>query len=93
MQAANQRYRQHDLPGWVTDRGRVYATLGAPDSVVEPIGSAAMNPGAKLLWLYKKPAIRLTFIDQSGEGDFVLSTESADEFAALFRRLTDCPDC
>jgi GWxTD domain-containing protein len=93
VQAANQRFRQRDFPGWLTDRGRVYSTLGPPDSVVEPIGSAATSPGAKLQWQFRRPAIHLVFIDQSGEGDWELTTESADEFAALFRRITDCPDC
>ena len=93
VQVANQRFRQRQSPGWLTDRGRVYATLGPPDSTVEPIGYAATNPGAKLVWDYRRPAIHLVFVDETGEGDWALSTESADEFAALFRRLTDCPDC
>src|SRR2546422_1605729 len=35
IQIANQRFRESGDPGWLTDRGEVFITLGDPDDVFD----------------------------------------------------------
>jgi|HubBroStandDraft_1064217.scaffolds.fasta_scaffold267088_1 GWxTD domain-containing protein len=61
------------LTGWITDRGRVYIIYGPPDSV------ELHNAGPSLIeiWHYAflegYPNAVLTFTDETGGGDYILS--------------------
>ncbi|WP_321477877.1 M56 family metallopeptidase [uncultured Paludibaculum sp.] len=61
----------NSLPGWRTDRGRMYIIYGPPDEIES-------HPGKAELWLYHTlPGIganvTLTFIDKTGRGDLRLA--------------------
>jgi GWxTD domain-containing protein len=66
---ANENFSFSDVPGWRTDRGRIYITYGKPDEV-EPLPSGER-------WLYKNlpglgSNIRFEFVDSNGKGEFRL---------------------
>jgi GWxTD domain-containing protein len=84
---ANQNFSTKDVPGWRTDRGRIYEKYGAPDA----IRKTAEQSSPTEVWTYRflddlQPAPTLTFADQCRCGDYRLSAE--DELRrVLFRRL------
>jgi len=66
------------LPGWVSDRGRVYIVYGPPDSV-------ELHPGLSPpieIWRYALlegcPNAMLTFADKTGGGDYILGDAEVD---------------
>ncbi len=82
---ANGRYREEATPGWMSDRGRVYVTLGEPDQVVEP-QVADFSRGRQQLWDYRALSMQLVFYDQTGTGRWRLTQSSEVRFEAEFRR-------
>ncbi len=67
---ANETFSFNEIPGWRTDRGRIFIMYGKPDEV-EPISS-----GEK--WVYKTipglgANIQIEFVDSTRKGDFRLS--------------------
>jgi GWxTD domain-containing protein len=71
---ANERFGGESVPGWRTDRGRVFILCGPPDEKeVHPAGGR--HQFATELWLYKwfegvGSNVKITFIDRTGKGDF-----------------------
>jgi GWxTD domain-containing protein len=69
---ANENFSFKDVPGWKTDRGRIYIMYGKPDEVEQfPSGER---------WLYKniqKPdeSRQLEFVDSKSDGDYRLQKE------------------
>jgi GWxTD domain-containing protein len=85
---ANSRYREEGLPGWLTDRGKVYVTLGEPDQAGEPMGanrSTARNRAE--IWVYTQYNLRLIFVNQGTVGHLRLSPSSHSDFDKVVRRL------
>ena len=69
------------IPGWKTDRGRIYIQLGPPDEIEShPSGGAASPPFE--MWRYHRSGalgknVDMKFVDQARNGDFRLVTEEA----------------
>lgn len=62
-----ERHFMEGIPGWKTDRGRVYILLGPPDKVEEfPFLD---QPGAKgyIIWVYYDLRVAVEFIDREGD--------------------------
>jgi GWxTD domain-containing protein len=93
LEQANERFGEGEAAGWTTARGRVFAAFGPPDATEEPPPERADKPGARLVWSYRDPAMRLVFIDRTGRGDWRLDAMSAAQFAAALSRLTWCGGC
>jgi len=60
------------IPGWKTDRGRIYIMFGPPDEIEAHTGSE--------LWHYRSVEgigdnLSLDFADREGTGDYVLTNE------------------
>jgi len=68
---ANVRFRGY-AQGWLTDRGRVYILYGMPDNVQTDPWRADGRPVET--WNYYRRGRRLTFLDETGFGDFRLVT-------------------
>jgi len=70
VQLASTRFQDEGGPGWLTDRGEVFITLGEPDEVLD-LGSD-MNQGAArvIRWTYTAERLVLVFQDQTGFGRF-----------------------
>lgn len=86
---ANDRFSQPTVPGWLTDRGAVYVTLGPPDEVVRRL-DAERGPGGSQVWLYDRSLgfeVRLVFVDESGSGGYSLTGDSRRAFFEAVERL------
>jgi GWxTD domain-containing protein len=71
--------RTQPLPGWLTDRGRIYIAYGPPDAIKETDGDA--NNASAILWHYdsiplygKNVDLRFFDVCGCGDGDYRLGT-------------------
>jgi GWxTD domain-containing protein len=81
--AANARFRQEGIPGWRTDRGEVYITLGDPDEVLEtPVTQVRL-----IRWTYTRYRLFVYFEDSSGLGRFRMTNTSRSEFERVARTV------
>lgn len=87
VEQANLRYREDAGTGWLSDRGRVFITLGDPDQIYEQSQSDMATRGRVQVWEYTQYRVQLVFVDQSGFGRYRLTTSSESEFNSLARRL------
>jgi GWxTD domain-containing protein len=65
------------IPGWLTDRGRIYIAYGPPDAIRETAGDE--KSAAAILWHYSSipeygKDVELRFVDVCGCGDYRLQT-------------------
>jgi GWxTD domain-containing protein len=84
VNAANQRFKDEGLPGWRTDRGEVFITLGPPDESVES------TPGASsriVRWTYLTHRLEIYFQDETGFGRLRLTPGSRAEFERVLARV------
>ena len=63
MNAANQRFKDEGIPGWRTDRGEVFVTLGPPDESVESTPGTASRI---IRWTYLTHRLEIYFQDETG---------------------------
>lgn len=84
---ANARYRDEGIPGWQTDRGRVFVALGNPDQVYEPSIMDAGQRGRTMVWEYRQEQLRVTFVDETGFGQWRMTISSETAFEAAVRRV------
>ncbi len=82
---ANGRFREEATPGWLSDRGRVFITLGEPDQLLEP-QAQDFSRNRQQLWEYRDLNMQLVFFDQTGTGRWRLTQSSEVRFEAEFRR-------
>src|SRR5215203_1520059 len=94
---ANEHYTS-GIPGWKTDRGRIYITFGKPDSVEShPSGGSYDRPSYEgggstttypfEIWFYRHlddvgEGLEIEFVDPTGTGEFRLA-RNANEKDAL----------
>jgi GWxTD domain-containing protein len=83
VEAANRRFAEPSNPGWLTDRGEVFISLGEPDQTSELAGR--ISPG--LRWEYTRHHLTLYFDDVSGLGQYHLSPESRTDFQNALNRV------
>lgn len=57
-------FREGPIPGWKTDRGRIYLMLGPPSARREDF----LNRGAILQWYYDEYNVYIRFNDYRGDG-------------------------
>lgn len=80
------RYREEGMPGWRTDRGKVFLGLGEPTQVFDQ-GMAGMGDrGRAQVWEYRNQNIQLMFYDQTGFGRWRLTNASEATFQSLWQR-------
>jgi len=83
---ANARFREEGEVGWLTDRGRVFVALGAPDQYYEPNTTDMNQRGRAQVWDYRRHRLQVVFIDQTGFGQWRMTVGSEADFEALVRR-------
>ena len=76
---ANLRYSEPKNPGWKTDRGEVYITLGEPDQAFEVPGKVA----PAIRWEYTTYSATLSFQDATGGGQYRLTEQSRAEYERI----------
>ena len=71
---ANRRFREggaSQVPGWRTDRGRIFVKYGTPDETLERRQAGSTNPYD--CWKYTRTrALKFVFMDLTGFGNYVL---------------------
>ena len=71
---ANRRYREGgaaQIPGWRTDRGRIFIKYGPPDEVLNRPQAGSTRPFE--VWKYTRTrALKYVFLDQTLFGNYVL---------------------
>jgi len=82
---ANNRFREEGVPGWMSDRGKVFIVLGEPDQVLEP-PAQDFQRNRQQFWDYRDKGLQLTFFDQTGTGRWRLTQASEVRFESEYRR-------
>lgn len=87
VQQANLRYQEEGDPGWLTDRGEVFITLGDPDDVLD-LSSGLDRGGVRgIRWTYNTLRLTLFFQDQTGFGRFRLTPTSRADYVRVLSRV------
>ncbi len=79
----NAHFAQSGTPGWQTDRGHIYVVYGPPDEIESHLSGNSQIPNAFEVWAYRQvKGIGnngvITFVDQSGHGDFRLAPTTVE---------------
>ncbi len=86
LNEANELFPETRLPGWLTDRGEIFITLGMPDETFEPFPDP-QSPIRILRWTYITERLVLQFVDQTGLDDFRLTDRSRADYQRILNRL------
>jgi GWxTD domain-containing protein len=87
LQEANERFREGTDPGWLTDRGEVYITLGEPDELFDSSSDLQGQGQRYIRWSYISLRVTIDFVDETGFGRFRLTTASRAAYQeALIRK-------
>ena len=70
------KYFIEGIPGWKTDRGRIYIYLGPPDRVVERPFLVRSNIRGLIIWGYYKYRLGIEFVDRIGNGCYKINQSS-----------------
>ena len=87
VQQANLRFQDEGQPGWMTDRGEVFITLGEPDEILDMSSGLDRSGVRAIRWTYTNLRLVLYFQDQSGFGRFRLTPTSRAEFQRVLGRV------
>jgi GWxTD domain-containing protein len=83
----NERFREEAAAGWLTERGKVFITLGEPDQILEQGDVGIGSRGRLQIWQYLQHRTQFVFVDQSGFGRWRMTPASEAEFEALALRV------
>jgi GWxTD domain-containing protein len=75
---ANERYKDEGGPGWRTERGEVFVTLGDPEQALE---SPPGNDTRIVQWVYNNYRATITFTGQLGFSRLRMTPTSRAEFS------------
>lgn len=90
IQQANLDFRMDRNPGWLSDRGMVFVSLGEPDQVLErsvnsTLSTTQIGSSTRLqIWQYRKYNSQLVFYEEMSK--WRLTRPSETEFLALSSR-------
>lgn len=90
IQQANAQFRMDRNPGWLSDRGMVFVTLGEPDQIIERNVNQSISPtqvtsSARLqIWQYRQYNTQLVFYEETGR--WRLTRPSETEFLSISSR-------
>ena len=84
---ANERFREEGSTGWLTERGRVFITLGEPDQILEQGDVGIGTRGRIQIWQYLQHRAQFVFVDQSGFGRWRMTPTSEAEFESIAVRV------
>jgi GWxTD domain-containing protein len=87
VQLANVRFGDEGGPGWLTDRGEVFITLGEPDEVIDMSNGIDRTSLRAIRWSYTTLRLVLYFQDQTGFGRYKLTPTSRAEFQRVQARV------
>ena len=91
VQQANVQFRADHNPGWLSDRGMVFVSLGEPETVFErnvnqTFSATQTTPNTRVqIWHYRQYDAQLVFFEEMG-GRWRLTRASQAEFLSLNAR-------
>ncbi len=77
IEYANAHFRE-GIPGWKTDRGRVYIYLGHPDKIEDRPFINRPDIKGIIWWGYYRYRLAVEFIDTRGDGSYIISQQVGD---------------
>ncbi len=86
VQIANERFRDESMPGWITERGEVFISLGEPSEILDRRPDTA-GRGRFIIWSYIDYRLTLNFVDDTGFGHYRLDPRSRAEFQRVANRV------
>jgi len=86
VQIANERFRDEGVPGWLTERGEVFITLGEPSESFDRRRDMSSS-GGTIVWSYYEYRLTLYFYDDGGFGRYRLAPGSRSEYQRVVNRL------
>ena len=86
IQQANIRFPDEGGPGWLTERGEVFISLGEPDEMMDLSNGMDRSGGRVQRWTYSSQRLVLYFQDQTGFSRFRLTPSSRAEFQRVVMR-------
>jgi len=88
IQIANVRFPEEGRPGWLTDRGEVFVTLGEPDEVTDFSGNnVSRSTPQTIRWSYTTLRLGLLFQDLTGFGRFEMTPGSRADYQQVLARI------
>ena len=84
MSIANQRFTDEEVPGWRTDRGMVFITLGEPEEVYN---GSSTTQGRIIRWTYTSLRLEVVFEDVASVSRFRLTSESRSAYERVLARV------
>lgn len=87
VQVANQRFLEEGDPGWLTDRGEVYITLGEPDEILDLSGDMSRVGPHGYQWTYTTLRLTVFFEDATGLGKYRLTPLSRSDYQRVLDRV------
>jgi len=87
VQQANIRFQDEGGPGWQTERGEVFISLGEPDEMLDLSNGIDRNGMRVLRWTYASERLVLYFQDQTGFSRYRLTPSSRAEFQRVLMRV------
>jgi GWxTD domain-containing protein len=84
--SANRRFASEGMDGWLTDRGKVYVALGAPDRVLVEDDRRTGMRATSQLWEYEDYDVRLVFVSDLDFGRWRLTPGSELDFEQALQR-------
>ena len=87
VQQANIRFPDEGGPGWLTERGEVFISLGEPDEMLDLSNGIDRNGMRVLRWTYASERVVLYFQDQTGFSRYRLTPQSRAEFQRAVMRV------
>jgi GWxTD domain-containing protein len=80
---ANEHYAS-SIPGWKTDRGRIYITLGPPDEIdTHPSGGVTSYPSEHWRYRYIEGVgtnVTIGFVDPANSGEYSIAIDPSEKY-------------
>ena len=87
VQAANIRFQDEGEPGWLTERGEVFISLGEADEMLDMSNGMDRSGLRVIRWTYNTQRLVLYFQDQTGFSRFRLTPSSRAEYQRVLARV------
>jgi GWxTD domain-containing protein len=87
IEDANRFFRGEGIPGWKTDRGRIYIYLGQPNKIEQRPFMRDPEIKGLIWWGYFDYKFGVWFVDRKGDGQYLISEYSSSMGESLYQVL------
>ncbi len=87
VRVANEQFNDEGGPGWLTERGEVFISIGPPNEIIDRRAEQQIGRGRYIVWNYYDYRLALNFIDDTGFGRFRLDPRSRAEFLRIRNQI------